>query len=175
MGAFSLIVLINLLNRRMVRVRKRYSICDLKFISKRPFFNITPSVLTAAVLNAVRQKEGDVGYARVKPSLRCVYCNQLTKTFILFYDRDSVSAVESSISYMDKLAGNCTVLCKLLHSSHTAKQAHKFLAKYQRDFLLRQRQTTADVDEKRLIMKQVRELNEKLMEAAQRGFDFDTA
>ena len=93
--------------------------------------------------------------------------------FIMFYDREHANIVETSIANVKQLGKDCQVKCKLLHCSHTAKQAHKFIAKYQRDNLLKERKNSRNIEERKLIMQKVREMNATLMTIAQRGFDFD--
>ncbi|XP_075239268.1 ribonuclease P/MRP protein subunit POP5-like [Convolutriloba macropyga] len=159
----------------MVRQRKRYTVCEISYpggANKR--FAISQEMIVTVVLQAVSLRKGEVGYARVKPSLRCVYCNQVTGIVVLMCHRDDMDILESSLSAVTNFGSNCQARCKHLHSSHTAKQVYKFIAKYQRDTLLKQRQASKNEAERRQIMERVRELNEKLMEIAQRSFDFDT-
>ena len=83
----------------MVRQRKRYTVCEISYpggANKR--FAISQEMIVTVVLQAVSLRKGEVGYARVKPSLRCVYCNQVTGIVVLMCHRDDTDILESSLS-----------------------------------------------------------------------------
>ena len=159
----------------MVRQRKSYTVCEISYPDKGGHgvgYPILQSMIMACVHKAVQENCGEVGLARVMNDCKVVYLNGSTKIIIFSSLYGSQRFLEHSLEHIVTIGKDRPVKITRLHSPGTLRQAWKFLAKYQREQLLKRRQKSKNPTERSEIMKKVAELNKKLLEYSQK-FAFD--
>ncbi|XP_072038750.1 ribonuclease P/MRP protein subunit POP5-like [Amphiura filiformis] len=126
----------------MVRLKKRYFLCEIVFVDQDGFSSSQPQTLPSlkeadvyhAVKGAVEEIYGDYGVGAVMGGLNVKYMNARTNVVLIRVHLHANKILWTSLPFVKKIA-KCDCFMKTLHIGGTILSCQKSLLKYNRQQL----------------------------------------
>lgn len=119
----------------MVRFKNRYISVEIdNGLSITQPLNVNPQELYNEIINKVKFVHGIVGLGSVKPGLKVIYCNELTRIIIIRVRHGPHRLISSILPLLKKIK-NIDCSLKIIYVGATLQHCYKAILKHQKKVL----------------------------------------
>ncbi|XP_067679996.1 ribonuclease P/MRP protein subunit POP5-like [Haliotis asinina] len=118
----------------MVRVKRRYLVCEVMAEDNTQLQNTKEYDVYCAVSSAISRAHGDYGMGFLRTSLNVKYLNIGTGMAFIRIRRGAQHLLQTALAFVKKI-GNINVSVRTLHVAGTIRSCQKFLIRYHKQHL----------------------------------------